>query len=34
VGAIVWFLTIRRRQRRAAADRVLDDDGGTQTPLS
>jgi cytochrome c-type biogenesis protein CcmH len=34
VGAIVWFLTIRRRQRRAAADRILDDDGGTQTPLS
>jgi cytochrome c-type biogenesis protein CcmH len=34
VGAVVWFLTIRRRQRTVAADRILDDDGGTRTPLS
>jgi cytochrome c-type biogenesis protein CcmH len=34
VGGITWFLTIRRRQRATAADRILDDDSRTDPPLS
>ena len=34
VGGITWFLTIRRRQRTTAADRILDGDSGTDPPLS
>ena len=33
-GGIAWFLAIRRRQRTTAADRILDDDSGTDPPLS
>jgi len=33
-GGIAWFLAIRRRQRTIAADRILDDDSGTDPPLS
>ena len=33
VGGIAWFLTIRRRQRKTAADRILDGDSGTDPPL-
>jgi cytochrome c-type biogenesis protein CcmH len=33
-GGIGWFLAIRRRQRTTAADRILDDDSGTDPPLS
>jgi cytochrome c-type biogenesis protein CcmH len=33
-GGIGWFLAIRRRQRATAADRILDDDSGTDPPLS
>jgi len=33
-GGVAWFLAIRRRQRTTAADRILDDDSGTDPPLS
>jgi cytochrome c-type biogenesis protein CcmH len=33
-GGITWFLTIRRRQRATAADRILDDYSRTDPPLS
>lgn len=33
-SGVAWFLAIRRRQHKTAADRILDDDSGTDPPLS